>query len=239
MAKNGYKAMDSDMHVFEPADLWQTYIDKNYLERAPKGLNRAFRDLGIELEGKVMPIPRKPENPALAKYRQDFFEEKYGEAGKRNFRWSLATPSDGQGRAGCGRFVSDTRPDGLGHGRTRSRLRHRHRARLQRLAARFRRDRSESHVWCNYGCAPRHQRLHRRNPPYGQRIRLSRYLYPPESRQQQKMERSLLRSTLGGMRKAQFAGGLSRGRTRLSAAAGVLSHLFDLFDVQHLRLSLR
>ena len=26
-----------------------------------------------------------PENPALAKYRQDFFEEKYGAAGKRNF----------------------------------------------------------------------------------------------------------------------------------------------------------
>ena len=85
MAKNGFKAMDSDMHVFEPADLWQRYIDKKYLERAPKGLNRSFRDLGIEIEGKIMPIPRNPENPALAKYRQDFFEEKYGEAGKRNF----------------------------------------------------------------------------------------------------------------------------------------------------------
>ena len=57
MAKNGFKAMDSDMHVFEPADLWQRYIDKKYLDRAPKGLNRSFRDLGIELEGKIMPIP--------------------------------------------------------------------------------------------------------------------------------------------------------------------------------------
>ncbi len=37
--KNGFKAMDSDMHVFEPADLWQRYIDKKYLDRAPKGLN--------------------------------------------------------------------------------------------------------------------------------------------------------------------------------------------------------
>ena len=64
MAKNGFKAMDSDMHVFEPADLWQRYIDRKYLERAPKGLNRSFRDLGIELEGKIMPIPRNPENPA-------------------------------------------------------------------------------------------------------------------------------------------------------------------------------
>src|SRR5688572_31060072 len=82
MAKNGFKAMDSDMHVFEPADLWQRYIDKKYLDRAPKGLNRSFRDLGIELEGKVMPIPRQPENPALANYGKAFLEEKYGEAGR-------------------------------------------------------------------------------------------------------------------------------------------------------------
>jgi len=39
MAKNGFKAMDSDMHVFEPADLWQRYIDRKYLDRAPKGRN--------------------------------------------------------------------------------------------------------------------------------------------------------------------------------------------------------
>ena len=75
MAKNGFKAMDSDMHVFEPADLWQRYIDRKYLERAPKGLNRSFRDLGIEVDGKVLPIPRNPENPALAKYRQDFLRK--------------------------------------------------------------------------------------------------------------------------------------------------------------------
>jgi uncharacterized protein len=85
MAKNGFKAMDSDMHVFEPADLWQRYIDPKYVDRAPVGLNRSFRDLGIQVEGKVLPIPRQPENPALAKYRNDFFHEKYGDAGERNF----------------------------------------------------------------------------------------------------------------------------------------------------------
>ncbi len=85
MAKNGFKAMDSDMHVFEPADLWQRYIDPKYADRAPVGLKRSFRDLGIEVEGKVLPIPRNPENPALAKYRNDFFHEKYGDAGERNF----------------------------------------------------------------------------------------------------------------------------------------------------------
>src|SRR5258705_8801065 len=101
MAKNGFKAMDSDMHVFEPADLWQRYIDKKYLERAPKGLNRSFRDLGIEIEGKIMPIPLNPENPALAKYRQDFFGEKYGDARKRNFAGvSRLQALDREGRDG-------------------------------------------------------------------------------------------------------------------------------------------
>src|SRR5207247_9442330 len=85
MAKNGFKTMDSDMHVFEPADLWQRYIDSKYADRAPVGLNRSFRDLGIQVEGKILPIPRNPENPALAKYRNDFFQEKYGDAGERNF----------------------------------------------------------------------------------------------------------------------------------------------------------
>ena len=85
MAKRGFKVMDSDMHVFEPADLWQRYIDPEFADRAPVGLNRSFRDLGIKVEGKVLPIPRNPENPALAKYRHDFFSEKYGDAGKRNF----------------------------------------------------------------------------------------------------------------------------------------------------------
>ena len=32
--KNGFKAMDSDMHVIEPCDLWQKYIDKKFLDRA-------------------------------------------------------------------------------------------------------------------------------------------------------------------------------------------------------------
>jgi predicted TIM-barrel fold metal-dependent hydrolase len=85
MAKDGFRVMDSDMHVFEPADLWQRYIDPAYVERAPVGLNREFRDLGVQVDGKILPIPRRTENPALAKYRREFFREKYGDAGKRNF----------------------------------------------------------------------------------------------------------------------------------------------------------
>ena len=57
MARNGFKVMDSDMHIVEPADLWQKYMEPKYLDRAPVGLSRHFRDLGVEGEGRVFPIP--------------------------------------------------------------------------------------------------------------------------------------------------------------------------------------
>ena len=68
--KNGFKAMDSDMHVMEPCDLWQKYIDKKFLDRAPIGLNRHKRDLGVEVDGKVMPRPTPKPNPALRPIRE-------------------------------------------------------------------------------------------------------------------------------------------------------------------------
>lgn len=85
MAKNGFKVMDSDMHVLEPPDLWQRYIDRSFAARAPIGLTRGFRDLGIQVDGKILPIPREPENPDLAKYRQETFKEKYSDVGARSF----------------------------------------------------------------------------------------------------------------------------------------------------------
>lgn len=38
MAKNGFKILDSDMHVMEPADLWERYIDEKFKARAPRGV---------------------------------------------------------------------------------------------------------------------------------------------------------------------------------------------------------
>ena len=51
MAKNGFKVMDSDMHLLEPVDLWERYIDEEYKERAPRGLKRTPLDLGLTMEG--------------------------------------------------------------------------------------------------------------------------------------------------------------------------------------------
>ena len=77
MAKNGFKAMDSDMHVMEPCDLWQRYIDPKFADRAPIGLSRHKRDLGIQVDGKIMPRPLESPNPALAVIRERILKEKY------------------------------------------------------------------------------------------------------------------------------------------------------------------
>jgi hypothetical protein len=46
MAKNGFKILDSDMHVMEPPDLWERYIDSKFKARAPRGVTSSnVRDL--------------------------------------------------------------------------------------------------------------------------------------------------------------------------------------------------
>jgi uncharacterized protein len=46
MAKKGYRILDSDMHIMEPPDLWERYIDKKYQARAPRGVtSHNVRDL--------------------------------------------------------------------------------------------------------------------------------------------------------------------------------------------------
>ncbi len=50
MSKNGFKVMDSDMHIIEPADLWQRYMAPEFRGRVT-GLTRVERDLGVALDG--------------------------------------------------------------------------------------------------------------------------------------------------------------------------------------------
>jgi len=40
MAKNGFKILDSDMHVFEPHDLYLKYMDPKWCDRIPRGQPR-------------------------------------------------------------------------------------------------------------------------------------------------------------------------------------------------------
>ena len=74
MAKNGFKVFDSDMHLVEPVDLWERYIDPAYKDRAPKGLSRHPRDLGVQVAGHTFPAENRsytnaitPSGPAPAR----------------------------------------------------------------------------------------------------------------------------------------------------------------------------
>jgi predicted TIM-barrel fold metal-dependent hydrolase len=54
MAHDGFKVIDSDMHVIEPADLWQSYIDPAFKAIAPVGedLRGHHRLFGLRMPGK-------------------------------------------------------------------------------------------------------------------------------------------------------------------------------------------
>ena len=51
MAKQGFRVMDSDMHVVEPADLWQRYLDPVWRSAAPLGTRTGPRDIGLLMRG--------------------------------------------------------------------------------------------------------------------------------------------------------------------------------------------
>src|ERR671924_1162610 len=48
MAKNGFRVFDSDMHIMEPPDLWERYINPEFRSAAPRGrTSENVRDLGM------------------------------------------------------------------------------------------------------------------------------------------------------------------------------------------------
>ena len=49
MATNGYKVFDSDLHVMEPHDLWQRYVDPAFSHRV-RGFDRGPMDMGVEVD---------------------------------------------------------------------------------------------------------------------------------------------------------------------------------------------
>ena len=48
MVRNGFKVLDSDLHIIEPADLWQRYIDPEFRDRAPRGITDTVANLYLQ-----------------------------------------------------------------------------------------------------------------------------------------------------------------------------------------------
>ena len=45
---------DSDLHVMEPPDLWERYIEPAYAHAAPRGLSEITRDMRVRVKNHVM-----------------------------------------------------------------------------------------------------------------------------------------------------------------------------------------
>jgi len=85
--KDGMLVADCDMHIFEPADLWQRYIDPAYRHAAPVGLTEMRRDMRVKVKSHV--ILRmgavRPVDPASGGAWKSAHDTAYAHAEARNW----------------------------------------------------------------------------------------------------------------------------------------------------------
>ena len=89
MAKDGFRVVDSDMHVMEPGDLWQEYIDPSYKDRAPvfrgDALSQGFANRW-HVEGKVFPAHSETKaRTGSLKGRHENITDRFAEARAQRF----------------------------------------------------------------------------------------------------------------------------------------------------------
>ncbi len=68
MTRNGYRVADSDMHVIEPVDLWERYIDPQFKHLAPRGMTEWRRDIRLQIKTRIVSRawPRRSPHDAKA-----------------------------------------------------------------------------------------------------------------------------------------------------------------------------
>jgi len=85
MAKNGFKIIDAELHVMEPVDLWEKYIDLDFRDRVPRRLNERLWDIRTVVEGDVMASMTDYNRPARSNEEEDTLAERYAEEIAANF----------------------------------------------------------------------------------------------------------------------------------------------------------
>jgi predicted TIM-barrel fold metal-dependent hydrolase len=85
MAKNGLNMIDAEMHVMEPVDLWQRYIDPAFKDRAPRRLNERRWDIRTVVEGEVMAAMPGGDWPALSRAEETTLSTRYADEIARDF----------------------------------------------------------------------------------------------------------------------------------------------------------
>src|ERR1700719_1126942 len=85
MAKNGFKLIDAEMHVMEPVDLWERYIDPEFATRAPRRLGERRWDIRTLVEGEIMAAMPGGDWPAATDAEETALALRYAEEIARNF----------------------------------------------------------------------------------------------------------------------------------------------------------
>lgn len=86
MAVNGWRVADSDMHIMEPADLWQRYMEPAYAHAAPIGLSEMTRDMRVRVKNHTMlRMGRVSPNPGGATAWSADQDNAYAAAEARNW----------------------------------------------------------------------------------------------------------------------------------------------------------
>jgi predicted TIM-barrel fold metal-dependent hydrolase len=90
MAKHGFKVLDSDMHIIEPPDLWERYMEPSFRHLAPRGTTLFVGDLGLvsqdgswwvrDANGLQVTLPPNP-NPGRSRQRNDKVYASHAERG--------------------------------------------------------------------------------------------------------------------------------------------------------------
>ena len=86
MAKNGFKIIDAEMHIMEPADLWDNYIDPAYKDNAPRRLDEREWDVRTIVDGEILTTMKNSSDaPGSTKVEEKTMANRYREAIDRNF----------------------------------------------------------------------------------------------------------------------------------------------------------
>jgi uncharacterized protein len=82
MSKNGFRAFDSDMHVFEPADLYTKYMNPKWGERIPRGQPRTKHGMTRYFLGNGKPI-RPPSD--VVDFHESRMADRFNESLARDY----------------------------------------------------------------------------------------------------------------------------------------------------------
>jgi predicted TIM-barrel fold metal-dependent hydrolase len=84
---NGWLVGDSDMHVMEPPDLWQNYMDPTWLHAAPVGMTESKRDIRVKVKNTTLSRHGRlqPGNGDFAWAWKPEQDPQYGAAAGRNW----------------------------------------------------------------------------------------------------------------------------------------------------------